>query len=259
MPETAKILVVDDELPVCKSIASALSDRYTVVDCALSGEEALKKDTAAEYDVVISDLMMPGISGMDLLNTLKRRRPDVLVILVTGYPSIRTAVQAIRLGAFDYLPKPFTPVELRSMVDRALATRALMAPGVGEEPLFRGEIPAGRHAIQGNAWIAVETDSLVRIGPHHALTASIRKILNLELPAAGEMRYQGEVCLRITDGRHMIHRLWSPVTGEILEVNGALKEQPELLAADPYGKGWVMTVRPSNLEADLKNLVSLET
>jgi CheY-like chemotaxis protein/glycine cleavage system H lipoate-binding protein len=258
MPENAKILVVDDELPVCKSIASTLSDRYTVVDIALSGEEALKKDDAAEYDVVISDLMMPGISGMDLLNSIKRRRPDVLVILVTGYPSIRTAVQAIRLGAFDYLPKPFTPVELRSMVSRALATRALEA-GTGDEPRFAGEIPAGRHAIQGNSWVTVETDGAVRVGPHHALTAPVRKILNLELPASGEMRYQGEVCLRITDGRHMVHRMWSPVTGEILEVNGALKEQPEFIVTDPYGQGWVLKVRPSNLEADLKNLVSLET
>jgi glycine cleavage system H protein len=57
----------------------------------------------------------------------------------------------------------------------------------------------------------------------------------------------------------MVHRMWSPVTGEILEVNGALKEQPEFIVTDPYGQGWVLKVRPSNLEGDLKNLVSLET
>ncbi len=258
MPENAKILVVDDELPVCKSIASTLSDRYTLVECALSGEEALKKDSTNLYDIVISDLMMPGISGMDLLAALKRRRPEVLVILVTGYPSIRTAVQSIRMGAFDYLPKPFTPVELRSMVARALATRLLAAPAADEELVFTGSVPEGRHAIQGNSWVEVGADGIARVGPHHALTLPIRRILSVEPPQAGDLRYQGEVCLRITDGRQMIHRLWTPVSGEVLAVNEAMKEHPELLVADPYGEGWVLTIRPSNLETDLKNLVPLE-
>lgn len=259
MPENVKILVVDDELPVCKSIASTLSDRYTVVDTALSGEEALKKDGATPYDVVVSDLMMPGISGMDLLAGLKRRRPEVLVILVTGYPSIRTAVQSIRMGAFDYLPKPFTPVELRSMVARALATRLLAGPAADEDSVFTGTIPEGRHAIQGNSWVEVGADGIARVGPHHALTLPIRRIQTVEPPKAGELRYQGEVCLRITDGKQMVHRLWTPVTGEVMEVNDRLQEEPALLVTDPYGAGWVLTIRPSNLEADLKNLVPLES
>jgi CheY-like chemotaxis protein/glycine cleavage system H lipoate-binding protein len=257
MPENAKILVVDDELPVCKSIASTLSDRYTLVECALSGEEALKKDSTSHYDIVISDLMMPGISGMDLLAALKRRRPEVLVILVTGYPSIRTAVQSIRMGAFDYLP--FTPVELRSMVARALATRLLTGPASDEDLVFTGSVPEGRHAIQGNSWVEVGADGTARVGPHHALTLPIRRILAVEPPKAGDLRYQGEVCLRITDSRQMIHRLWTPVSGEVLAVNEDLQEHPELLVADPYGAGWALTIRPSNLEADLKNLVPLES
>ena len=94
MNEKAKrrILVVDDEITVCKSIRqSILSDSYEV-DMALSGEEALKKDEEKPYDLIITDLMMPGISGLDLLKLLKESRPAVNVIMVTGYPTIKTAV-----------------------------------------------------------------------------------------------------------------------------------------------------------------------
>ena len=113
MAYKAKILVVDDEIPVCKSISSVLENERYTVDTALSGEEALKKDKESEYDVIITDLMMPGISGMELLKIVKNKRTDCKVIMVTGYPSLKTAVQSTKLGAFDYIPKPFTPNELR--------------------------------------------------------------------------------------------------------------------------------------------------
>jgi DNA-binding response OmpR family regulator len=84
MPAEAKILIVDDEPPVCRSLASALSGRSYIVDTALNGEEALEKERENHYDVVVADLMMPGISGMDLLKTLKKDRPEVMVIQNRG-------------------------------------------------------------------------------------------------------------------------------------------------------------------------------
>ncbi|MBM3284752.1 MAG: response regulator, partial [Candidatus Aminicenantes bacterium] len=104
-----RILVVDDEITVCKSIRQAILTEDCTVDTALSGEEALKKEETGPYELIITDLMMPGISGLDLLKQLKKTHPGVTVIMVTGYPTIRTAVESVKLGAFDYLPKPFTP------------------------------------------------------------------------------------------------------------------------------------------------------
>ncbi len=75
-----KILVVDDEITVCKSISKAIVTEEYEVDTALSGEEALKKDLEECYDLVIADLMMPGISGLDLLKSLKEKRPEVVVL-----------------------------------------------------------------------------------------------------------------------------------------------------------------------------------
>jgi len=116
-----KILVVDDEITVCKSIRQALMNDAYEIDTALSGEEALKKEDEKKYEVIIADLMMPGLSGLDLLKSLKGKNAQAKVIMVTGYPTMKTTVHAMQIGAFDYLPKPFLPGELRSLVARALA------------------------------------------------------------------------------------------------------------------------------------------
>ncbi|MBM3310870.1 MAG: response regulator [Candidatus Aminicenantes bacterium] len=124
-----RILVVDDELTVCKSIRQALVQETYEVEMALSGEEALRKEAEKHYDVLIVDLMMPGLSGMDLLKSLKAQDPDSKIIMVTGYPTMKNTVQAMQLGAFDFLPKPFLPSDLRGIVARALAGQKTPATG----------------------------------------------------------------------------------------------------------------------------------
>jgi len=119
-PRKHRILVVDDELTVCKSIRQVLVREDCEVDMAQSGEEALGKEAEEPYDVMIVDLMMPGLSGMDLLKMLKARNPKARVIMVTGYPTMRNTLQAMQLGAMDFLPKPFLPTTLRNLVAAAL-------------------------------------------------------------------------------------------------------------------------------------------
>ena len=119
-PGKHRILVVDDELTVCKSIRKVLIREDCEVDMVLSGEEALRKETEQPYDVMIVDLMMPGLSGLDLLKMLKAGNPKARIIMVTGYPTMRNTLQAIQLGAMDFLPKPFLPTTLRNLVAAAL-------------------------------------------------------------------------------------------------------------------------------------------
>jgi DNA-binding NtrC family response regulator len=118
-----KILVVDDEDTVCRSIKKALVREEYDIDVALSGEEALKMEGQKKYDVIIVDLMMPGLNGMDLLKSLKSISPAVQVIMITGYPTMKNTLQAMQIGAFDFLPKPFLPYDLRNLVARALAAK----------------------------------------------------------------------------------------------------------------------------------------
>lgn len=117
---TEKILVVDDEQTVCTSIQKILSRRGYSVDNSLSAKDAVAKIKENKFDVVITDLMMPGTNGMELLEIIKKHYPELEVILITGYASIETAVKATRMGASDYLPKPFTPDELTEVTKKAI-------------------------------------------------------------------------------------------------------------------------------------------
>jgi len=252
MSKIAKILVVDDELPVCKSVASALSESAYAVDTVLSGEEALRKCKETGYDVVITDLMMPGISGMDLLKAVRDIHPDARVIMITGYPSIQSAVQAIKMGAFDYIPKPFTPDELRSLVARACVRKEV------REEKKDLDIPQGLYCIPDNAWIKIENDGTVRAGAHHNLINTMEAIRAVELPAVNEIRYQGEACALITDSRKHVHRMWTPITGRVVAVNNKLQDDFSKLRNDPYGDGWLVVLAPTNLDSEKKNLAILK-
>ncbi|MDZ7337120.1 MAG: response regulator [candidate division KSB1 bacterium] len=256
MSVRCRVLVVDDEVPVCKSMAAALADKEREVDMALSGEEALAKDLTTPYDVVVVDLMMPGLSGMDLLKALKGRRPDVAVIMVTGYPSIRSAVQAIKLGAFDYIPKPFAPAELRSLVGRAEERIRVLRPTAelpAERPLVI--VPPGLYTIPEHSWARVLDDGSVQVGMHHVFQLSVRQILSIQLPEVGSVVNQGEVLARVSSYDRNVYRLWTPVSGTVIAVNTDLTKEPQRASNDPYGQGWLVLLKPSRLEDDLRNLV----
>jgi len=121
---TQKILVVDDEKTVCDSIKKILSRKGYEVDNTLNADDAVQKMKDNVYDLVITDLMMPKISGMELLQIVKEHYPELEVVVVTGFASIDTAVEATKLGAADYLPKPFTPQELTDIIKKALERRS---------------------------------------------------------------------------------------------------------------------------------------
>jgi CheY-like chemotaxis protein len=248
-----KILVVDDEITVCKSIRQAIVSGDYSVDTALSGEEALKKDQENAYDLIITDLMMPGISGLELLKTLKAGRPGVNVIMVTGYPTIKTAVQSVKLGAFDYLPKPFTPADLRGLVSRAFKKAESDEKGEGEVAATR--IPSGYYYMLGHTWVKVEGDSRAIVGVIHDFLKSVGIITQLELPKVNDMISQGEVCGKITAADQFVHRIWSPASGRVIEVNAKLLDDFSLLRRDPYVRGFLFRIETGNLEEDVQGLL----
>jgi DNA-binding NtrC family response regulator len=123
---SAKILIVDDEEIVLLSCKRSLSSDDFDVDTVMDGWDALKKIDDVDYDVVILDIMMPKCDGMEILQHVKERHPGVEVIMMTGLSQVQTAVKAMKLGAFDYLPKPFDPDELLHVVQRALERQQLL-------------------------------------------------------------------------------------------------------------------------------------
>ncbi len=117
----AAILVVDDEQIVHESVGRALAEEGYAVDGAYRVNQALDKLSEGSYELVLTDLMMPDRSGMELVEAVARDHPDTGLVVFTGYATVDSAVQSMRLGALDYLPKPFTPDELLEVVERTLA------------------------------------------------------------------------------------------------------------------------------------------
>ncbi len=121
-----RILIVDDEEIVIRSCLRILSVGDYQIDTARDGLEALRKVAENDYDVLILDIKMPKTDGMEVLQRVKEAHPDIDVIMMTGLHEIETAVQAMKLGAFDYLPKPFDPEEFAMVVEKAFERRRLM-------------------------------------------------------------------------------------------------------------------------------------
>ncbi len=123
---SARILIVDDEEIVVRSCQRILAAGGHRIDATDNGFDALRLADENAYDIVVLDIMMPRMDGIEVLQQLKERHPDVDVIMITGLSQIQTAVKAMKLGAFDYLPKPFDPDELDAVVARALERRRLL-------------------------------------------------------------------------------------------------------------------------------------
>jgi DNA-binding NtrC family response regulator len=103
------ILIVDDEEVVRRSFTRVLDGAQCRTESAVDGEEALRALARERFDVVLLDQRMPGTDGMTVLKTIKARWPDSEVVMITGYPNVDTAKEAVRCGAFDYLAKPVAP------------------------------------------------------------------------------------------------------------------------------------------------------
>jgi DNA-binding NtrC family response regulator len=114
------VLVVDDERTVCNSCKKILTREGYNVEVALSGEEALSKVKGNEFDMLITDWKMPQIDGIEVAKRIKKENPNIAVVMITGYPSVETSIQAMRSGISDYVPKPFTPAELSDAALRVL-------------------------------------------------------------------------------------------------------------------------------------------
>ena len=119
-----RVLIVDDEEKFADYLCKRLANRDYDVAVAFSGEEAIEKIKQSNYDVVILDVLMPGIDGIEALRTIKNLKPLTEVIMLTGHASVESGVEGMKLGAYDYLMKPCETDELVSKIDKAYERKA---------------------------------------------------------------------------------------------------------------------------------------
>ncbi len=115
------LLIVDDEIVVqgsCVDIFTEKSNRYDITTVS-SGDEAEALLTRKHFDIILTDLKMPGLPGMELIARIRTKHPDTAIIVITGFSTVQTAVEVMKQGAIDFIPKPFTPDEIFNVVENA--------------------------------------------------------------------------------------------------------------------------------------------
>ena len=123
---TCSILLVDDEKTMVKYLSKRLIKRGFEISIAYNGLEALEQVTAADFDVVLLDVLMPGMNGIDTLKEIKKIKPQTEVIMLTGHASVEVGIEGMKAGAFNYIMKPFDPNELVTEINLAFEQRRIM-------------------------------------------------------------------------------------------------------------------------------------
>jgi CheY-like chemotaxis protein/glycine cleavage system H lipoate-binding protein len=262
----AKILAVDDEEVILDSFRKILVlDGYSV-DTVQTGQEALGLIQKNHYDFCFTDLKMPEMDGVDVCKSVKHLRPDIDVIIITGYASVETAVETMKYGAMDYIQKPFTEDELTEMVNKFVIRRGdrikrqlksqvnITQPGSSEpSETVEFSIPGGVFIAPGHCWAAIEPDGKVNIGIDDFAKKIIGKIDSVDLPNLGMDVKKGQHIFTIKQGVHSIP-FNSPISGKVEFVNKALLDDLDRMDVNPYGKSFLCIIDGTKLDEELSDL-----
>jgi CheY-like chemotaxis protein/glycine cleavage system H lipoate-binding protein len=246
MSEAHKILVVDDEQVVCLSCQAIFSQLGFEIETTNSPVEGLRLAQEHRCDVILLDIIMPEMTGLEFLERLRRFDATVPVVIITGYASVTSAAEAMRLHASDYVPKPFTPEEIIAAVHRVLSLEPSKAPSPAETKL-QPWVPTGRCLFLDQAWVRQGTDGTARAGAFIP-SGEGRTVEAIDIPAVGTRVQEGLPLAELipSGGRRRI--IPSPVTGDIIEVNRALLDAPARGWDDPCSEGWLVRVEPDETE-----------
>ncbi len=125
--KTASVLIIDDEKTIRRGTSQILSENGYVVESCASGLDGLNEALSGNYDLILLDVKLPDINGMEILKTISQKQPDIFVIMMTGFATVESAVEALKIGAYDYLSKPFSSNELIIAVNKAIEYKTLKA------------------------------------------------------------------------------------------------------------------------------------
>ena len=250
---SARILVIDDEEIVHASVGKILRRAGYKTESVFSADEGFRRLKQETYDLVITDLMMPGMNGVELLRALRKEGIRATVVMITGYPTIRTALEAMRLGAMDYLAKPFTRKELLAPVLRALRQEQQEGEGTedGAEIMPGDLLPGNEVVLPHHAWARFLQDGHFLVGVEASFLGAVGEVMAVQLPTAMDLLEQGRAGIQVISGTGEEHAVAMPLSGQVVEVNEVASQDP---AGATQGR-WCLKVLPSDLQGELKNLV----
>lgn len=262
----ARILCVDDEEVILNSFRKILVlDGYSV-DTVETGQEALGLIQIHDYDFVFTDLKMPAMSGIDVAKSVKHLRPDIDVVIITGYATVESAVECMKYGAVDYVEKPFTEDELRVFAKRALIKRRdriekqlktkvhVVGPSERHQRFSREfSIPGGVLISTGHCWVNLAEDGTAKIGIDDFAKKLLGKIDTIEFPNIGMTVKAGQPLFGVNQG-HRRAQFYAPLSGTVVNTNKYLAKDCLVLEESSYGDNWICTIEGNNLDAELPGL-----
>jgi YesN/AraC family two-component response regulator len=248
MAETHKILVVDDEPVITESTKKILSLEGFIVRTTNAAETALDILRADKPDIILIDLKLPKLSGMELLEMAHKDFPGVAAIIMTGYSTLDNAVSSLKNGAFDFLPKPFTFEELLSTAHRAsrFIKLAQTVPAVTNRP--------NCYLLGMHTWVKLDADGTALLGVTDLFQQIVGHIEEVKIPAVDDEIQQGSLLAQIIATDQVTHTAWAALSGRVIDSNRGVEENPRLLNRDPWESGWLVRIIPVNLENDLAHL-----
>jgi CheY-like chemotaxis protein len=262
----ARILAVDDEPIVLDSFRKILVLAGYSIDTVETGPEALGLVQKNDYDFVFTDLKMPDFDGLEVTKAVKHLRPDIDVIIITGYATVETAVDAMKYGAMDYVQKPFTEDELVAFVNKAWMRRqariererprmanlvTASSPESRSEKVFN--IPAGLFFSPTHVWLRIEPNGEVRTGIDDFARKTIGRIDSVVAPRTGRVVKRGDVLFAVKQGSRTMD-FHAPVGGRVTATNDELETHPEHVEINPYDLGWICRLEADGLSADLQSM-----
>ncbi len=262
----ARILCVDDEYIILDSFRKILAlDGYSV-DTVESGQEVLGLIQSNNYDFVFTDLRMPSMDGVDVTKSVKHLRPDIDVVIITGFATVETAVECMKHGAVDYIQKPFTEDELLAFVRKILIIRQdriqkTLIPKVNITH-FRNsessskaefEIPGGAFISQGHCWISIKPNGDALVGIDDFAKKILGHIEQIEFPNVGRDIKAGQVLFIVKHKNRKISFL-SPLSGRVEHNNNSLAKDLEVLDTTPYNDNWICRLAADQLDEEIPKL-----
>jgi len=243
--EKGRILVLDDDPVVtlsCKRILGAEGYSISTVE---KGEDALKRLSKEEFDLLISDIRLPDINGITVLREARVIQPKTDVVIITGYPTLEDAKESVRLGAFEYIEKPFTPDFMINVAKKAFDKRGwILRQAFIDE--FRGSIVPLRDTenpviyYKEGTWARPTKEQLWEIGCDLRYWALSGNLLYVEFIKDIETIKAGEPFARLLTSTGQINELSSPMTAEIREINTKANDVMCAMLKDHLSEGWLL-------------------
>ncbi len=257
------VLVVEDEEVVVESVERILVSEGFSVDAAGSSEEATQKLQRCDYGIILIDIVLPGVSGLQLTEILSKSHPGVITITFSGLATRENVIESFLCGAFDFIPKPFSFEELLGAIQRAtrlLRQRQESVPSAAERGGGTPEPPAEAwreyRFLGDHIWAKFEDDGSAVMGVDDTFAEVLEQVDTVEFPNAFEEIKQGHACVRMSTKEKIVHLVWCPVSGVVVESNADIAETRQ----SGHGTGaansgtWLLRVWPKHAEEEMKNL-----